>query len=168
MKRLALGVALCGVIFWAYSATGQQPEPVATTKAQESSLPLPPISTTIEAPTTTERPLPTTTTLPILVGPDTPCQEWVPLAVEVGWPADRDVIEKLLAVMWRESRCTPDVISKTHDYGLMQINRSAHHARIESWGWTMDSMLKPRQNLTYALWLYLDQGWRPWRFSGGA
>jgi hypothetical protein len=167
MKRFTLGVALCTAILWAYTATGHNSPPPQTTKPQVTIRHPEPSPTTIGAQTTTQAPI-TTTTWPVLVDYDSPCQEWVPLALEVGWPADRQVITKLLAVMNRESRCQPDVISKTHDYGLMQINRSAHHARIESWGLTMDSMLDPRWNLTYALWLYNDQGWRPWRFSGGA
>jgi len=162
LNRLLLGIGLTWAVLFAFHT--RQPE---TVEQVTTTVPVTYQTVVLTDPPTTTSTI-TTTTIPVLVGPDTPCQEWVPLALEVGWPADRQVIEKLLAVMHRESRCTPDVISPTKDYGLMQINRSAHHARIESWGWTMETMLDPRANLTYALWLFNDQGWRPWRFSGGA
>jgi hypothetical protein len=42
-------------------------------------------------------------------------QEYVPV---VGWDVTR-----MSRLMWRESRCQPTVQSKTHDSGLLQINR---------------------------------------------
>ena len=69
------------------------------------------------------------TTVPVLplVNPDSPCQEWVETATNVGWPRDREVIERMVAIMWRESRCQPDAY-KADDpnggsLGLMQINQ---------------------------------------------
>ena len=34
--------------------------------------------------------------------------------------------ELVLAMMWQESHFTPDLISKTNDYGIMQINKRNH------------------------------------------
>jgi hypothetical protein len=53
-------------------------------------------------------PVETTTTLPQLaqIDPDTKCQEWLPLAVEMGWPNETHILQRLGQVMWKESRCT--------------------------------------------------------------
>jgi len=172
MNRLFLGLALLGAVLWGYQTrqpdTPTQTSPAIITYASVTpkTVVLVPTPTTpsTEAPTTTQAP---TTTIPTLVGPDTPCQEWVPLALEVGWPADRTVIEKLLAVMYRESRCQPEADSGP-DHGLLQINQ-IHRAWLNSgWGWTHDDMFDPRKNLTFALALWQGSGWKPWRFSGGA
>ena len=178
MKRFAFGVAICGAIIWAYTTTGHQPvqtspaiispQTVILQKPQETAPPPTPIPTTSEAPTTTQAPIVTTAAPGVgIVDPETPCQEWLPLAVQVGWPQDRQVLEKLLAVMYRESRCQPDADSGP-DHGLMQINR-IHTAWLASgWGWTHDDMFDARKNLTFALALWQGSGWKPWRFSGGA
>jgi hypothetical protein len=53
-------------------------------------------------------PVETTTTLPQLaqIDPDTKCQEWLPLAVEMGWPNETHILQRLGQVMWKESRCS--------------------------------------------------------------
>jgi hypothetical protein len=92
-------------------------------------------------------PVETTTTLPQLaqIDPDTKCQEWLPLAVEMGWPNETHILQRLGQVMWKESRCQPHLCSKSdsdrqcHDYGLTQINWTAHNewwARPRHHTWT--------------------------------
>lgn len=53
--------------------------------------------------------------------------------------------ELVLAIIIHESRCDPDAISATNDYGLMQINRVNHEWLAEEYGLT--NMLDPRQNI---------------------
>ena len=116
MSRFILGVAIaCGALFMFLDRPGTVQTAPAVVSYAPPTLPDP--TTTIAAPTTTEGPI-----LPI-VGPDTPCQEWVPEAIAAGWPADRDVIETLMSIIWRESRCQPDAWNG-RDAGLTQINRT--------------------------------------------
>lgn len=51
----------------------------------------------------------------------------------------------VLAVMWRESNYTPDAISGTNDYGIMQINSINNTWLYENLGLT--DMLDPYQNI---------------------
>lgn len=53
--------------------------------------------------------------------------------------------ELVIAIIIHESRCDPDAISKTNDYGLMQINQINHVWLAEEYGLT--NMLDPRQNI---------------------
>jgi soluble lytic murein transglycosylase-like protein len=53
--------------------------------------------------------------------------------------------ELVLAVMYTESHFKPNIVSKTNDYGLMQINKCNH-------GWIkrdlgLNNMLDPKQNI---------------------
>lgn len=109
----------------------------------------------------------TSTTMPEpLVGPDTPCQEWIPLAVENGWPRDRQILETLASVMYRESRCLP-MADSGPDHGLTQIN-AVHADYLNMLGWTHDDMKDPAKNLYFAWLLYSEReaagkcGWQPW------
>jgi hypothetical protein len=120
-----------------------------------------------------DEPVETSTTLPQLaqIDPDTKCQEWLPLAVEMGWPNRTEVLQTLGRVMWKESRCqaiSPD--SKWfngHDYGLTQINQ-IHEEWLSEMGWTLDDMAIPSSNLRFAflLWNAREEagkcGWQPW------
>lgn len=129
--------------------------------------------TTTSSSTTTST---TTSTQPEpLVYVDTPCQEWIPLAVEVGWPRDRELLHRLGLIMWRESRCDPTAHNQNDpnggSFGLTQINGF--------WtGWlkdnglaiqTADSLFQPRINLEAALAIHVystyknGNGWHPWR-----
>lgn len=47
-----------------------------------------------------------------------------------------DQYEVVLAVMWRESNFTPDAISSTDDYGIMQINKCNHEYLYSTLGIT--------------------------------
>lgn len=53
--------------------------------------------------------------------------------------------ELVLAMMWQESNYTPDLISKTNDYGLMQINICNHKWLSEELGLT--DFLDPYQSI---------------------
>ena len=122
-------------------------------------------STTVSKPTTTLAPY----------NPETKCQEWFPLAVEVGWPNDPQVLQTLGRVMWKESRCQPDACSKSdsgrqcRDYGLTQGNWYAHHEWWAELGITPEQMFDPATNLRWAYLLYSELetkgscGWQPWK-----
>lgn len=143
------------------------PETVQTAPAVVSYAPatLPDPTTITGAPTTTQGPI-----LP-LVGPDTPCQEWVPEAIAAGWPADRQILETLMSIIWRESRCQPDAWNG-HDAGLTQINE-IHGKWIAELGLGQhpEAMFNPVTNLAFAWRLYSSReaagkcGWKPWSMS---
>lgn len=56
-----------------------------------------------------------------------------------------DHYELVLAMMWQESNFTPDTISKTNDYGIMQINVCNHEWLMDVLGTT--NFLDVRQNI---------------------
>jgi hypothetical protein len=139
-----------------------------------------PIVATVPKPTTTTSSTTTTTTStlpPDLVKSSTPCQEWLPLMIEVGWPLDTKVLERALKIMYRESRCQPGADSGP-DHGLFQINRFWSSSETNPPYWLAfygiaadhDALFDPATNLRAALALYrysLEQngdGWHPWRF----
>ena len=125
------------------------------------------------------------TTVPVLplVNPDSPCQEWVSTAVDNGWPEDREVIERMVAIMWRESRCQPDAY-KADDpnggsLGLLQINQfwcrpSTYwpSGYLQAHG-VLDQCLElfdPSTNLragwvvySYSYQRHGGNGWNPWK-----
>lgn len=129
---------------------------------------------TIPAPTTT-----TTTLAPI--DPDTKCQEWLPVAVSVGWPNNTETLQKLGRLLWKETRClniTPlssdpvlvDLFNGS-DHGISQVNETAHTDYVEQ-VFNMpfaQAMSDPTLNLRYAYLLYSELeakgrcGWQPWR-----
>ena len=53
--------------------------------------------------------------------------------------------ELVLAMMWHESNYTADIISRTNDYGLMQINKTNHDWLSEELG--IEDFLDPHQNI---------------------
>ena len=125
--------------------------------------------TTVAATTTSVEPAPAPLPPVPLVGPDTPCQEWVPEAVQAGWPENRDILETLMSIMWRESRCDPAALSKSSDHGLLQVNE-IHRAYVkELYGIPFElAMADPIKNLNFAWHLYAEReaegkcGWQPW------
>lgn len=175
LAPLGLAAVLTYAGLWAVMADAEAPAPTTTTTAPtvvyRALEPLPATTTT-----TTTVSLPTTVApSPIaLVGPDTPCQEWVDTAIKAGWPADRQVIETLLSVIYRESRCLPGAIRRNStsgrpiDVGLTQINQ-IHRAWLAELGWTHEDMTDPLANLTFARKLFEAReqagkcGWDPWR-----
>lgn len=129
------------------------------------------LPSTTSSTTTSSTPQPTTT-LPQLVDYDTPCQEWVDEALAAGWPADRQIITRLMGLVFRESRCTPQIVSPSGDHGLAQIN-GIHRAYVEQiFGEPFEqAMSDPIKNLHFAWLLYSEReadnlcGWSPWRLS---
>jgi hypothetical protein len=120
-----------------------------------------------------DEPVETTTTLVQLaqIDPDTKCQEWLPLAVEMGWPNETHVLQRLGQVMWKESRCQAISADSEwfngHDWGLTQINQ-IHEEWLSEMGWTLEDMAIPSSNLRFAylLWNSREEagkcGWQPW------
>jgi len=138
----------------------------------------------VELTTTTTSTTSTTTTVQpsttvVAVPADTHCQEWFPIAIEVGWPNDPSVLEKLGRLLYKETRClnvTPlssdpklrDAFNG-HDYGIAQIN-DIHTKYVEQL-FNMpfaEAMSDPTLNLRFAFLLYSELeetgacGWRPW------
>lgn len=118
----------------------------------------------------------TTTTLPpVEIDPATPCQQWLPLLLDVGWPRDPAVLQRALRIMYRESRCLPDACSESdsgricRDWGLFQINDYSWRTTVEAHGYRIEELWNPAVNARFALWLYhysLDRngdGFGPWR-----
>ena len=108
------------------------------------------------------------------VDPLTKCQEWLPVAVSVGWPNNTETLEKLGRLLWKETRCLN--VSYTHpafnghDHGVAQINQ-IHRAYVEQLfsGTMEESMSDPTLNLRFAYLLYSELeakgrcGWQPWK-----
>jgi len=143
-------------------------EPVVTVPL--ATLPtLPATTTTIpsEAPKTAHDAL--QADLSLLIAPDTPCQEWAALVLEVGWPADELV--NVLEEMHQESRCLNvipgDRRFNGNDHGLMQINR-IWRDEVEALFGDWQQINDPQVNLAMALeiWSWHQHhhgcGWQPW------
>ena len=100
---------------------------------------------------------------------DTPCQEWAPLALKVGWPADELV--NVLEEMWQESRCLNIIPGDPRwnggDHGLLQINQVWADEVANLFG-SWERINEPEVNLAMALeiWRWHDHhrecGWEPW------
>lgn len=132
----------------------------------------------------------TTTTAPAQIPPvqnaeGLKCEQWLPTAVQAGWPDNRQVLAQLGAIMWRESRCQPTACAPSdsdrtsengkvcRDYGLVQGNWYAHHKWWADLGITAEDMFDPYINLHWAWLLYSGReaqgkcGWQPWALSCG-
>jgi hypothetical protein len=168
---LSVTLALLLIYLDTGSTTGKIEAP---TPSQAPITTSPPKTTTTSTTTTTT----TTTTIPVdLVKASTPCQEWLPLMLDVGWPTDTKILERALKIMWRESRCQPSADSGP-DHGLFQINRfwSSTESNPENWlafygiAPDHDALFDPKTNIRAALALYIyssernGNGWHPWRF----
>lgn len=100
---------------------------------------------------------------------DTPCQDWAPLVLDVGWPAEE--IVNVLEEMWQESRCLNIVPGDPRwnggDHGLMQINQVWRNEVEDLFG-SWERVNEPAVNLAMALeiWRWHDAhrgcGWEPW------
>jgi hypothetical protein len=127
-------------------------------------------TTTSTSTTTSTQP----TTKVAYVDPATKCQEWLPVAVSVGWPNDTETLEKLGRLIWKETRCIN--IGYLHpsfngsDHGLVQAN--IVHKRWAEELFNMpfeESMSDPTLNLRFGFLLYDATaetgacGWKPWR-----
>lgn len=131
------------------------------------STPAPTTTTTSEAPKTAHEAM--QTDLGMLIAPDTPCQEWAPLVLEVGWPEAELV--NVLEEMWQESRCLNIVPGHPNfnggDHGPMQINQVWSDETANLFG-SWEAINDPAVNLAMALeiWRWHDAnrgcGWEPW------
>lgn len=95
-----------------------QTSPAVITEPTPRTVVITPIPSTSTTPTT----IATTTTTTahdalqadlnlLALDPSVPCQEWAPMALDVGWPAEE--LENLLEEIWSESRCLSWVINKS-------------------------------------------------------
>ena len=134
-------------------------------------------TTTTTSTTTTTTTQPSTTVVPVPA--EVHCQEWFPIAIEVGWPNDPAILEKLGQLLWKETRCLnvtplssdPELRARFngHDWGPAQINEI--HTRYVEQLFNMsfaEAMSDPTLNLRFAFLLYSDIeetggcGWKPW------
>jgi len=125
-------------------------------------------TTTTTAPATTVATT-TTTVLPIIYPPapsGARCPPVWTLAQQAGWTYD-ELEAALDRIMWAESRCRPEVRSRTRDTGLTQIN-DIHLSMLEAAGISAEMLTDPLWNLVAAR-LVADQaesyGWKwtqPW------
>ena len=187
--RFAIG-AICAValaLAWIGPSQEQTPS-AAPTPIQSPTVaiqPTPPTVTTTSTSivTTTTVLATTTTTFPwALIAADHVCEEWGPMMLEEGWPADREILETALGIMYRESRCQPDADSGP-DHGLFQINRFWSSDRSNPPNWlaaqgiaqTHDELFDPRTNIRAALAIYkyscerngVDRCFAPWTTWSG-
>jgi hypothetical protein len=159
-------------------------------EAQQTTLPLLPVTPVVVIPTTvalqatTTTSTTTTTEVPLVSDVNDyidearalygRCGEWYETALAAGWELPT-YWPDLSRIMYRESRCTPDACSKStsglpcRDAGLTQINQ-VHRAGMASLGYTWpDDAFIPEINLRYAWVLYRDacinnNGQRPWSY----
>ncbi|MGA1753354.1 MAG: hypothetical protein ACO395_08360, partial [Pontimonas sp.] len=105
--------------------------------------------------------------------PDWRCDEWMPLAREVGWAEEQ--LPKLSYVIYRETRCRPDQHNPDDPMGgsngLTQINQFwCKPTQYWPGGWLQthgildhcDELYDPRISLTASLALWENSGWSPW------
>ena len=108
--------------------------------------------------------------VPAVTAPSPRCAQWWATARAAGWKEEH--LPKLDRIMFSESRCTPDIISRTNDFGLTQINWAAHGDRLSDAGITRDMLLDPYINLVQAKWIadYAASNFgcwsQPWYMSG--
>ena len=154
------------IVFGGGSNTSPEPTPTPTSFPRVTIVMLTPEQQTdrIAELTTT-----TTTLAPVVtvdVSEGTECQQWLQTALDAGWPNDREILDRLGFIMWRESRCTP-IADSGPDHGLTQINQ-IHKGYIADLGWTHEQMKDPAKNLRFAWLLYSGReangqcGWTPW------
>ena len=98
------------------------------------------------------------------------CPQWESLAKEVGWLSED--LPMLGRIMWAESRCIPDVVSSTNDFGLLQVNKAVWQSDLEQIGYEMSDLLEPRAGLKAGLYVanrFEAHGrckWEAWQQSG--
>lgn len=98
------------------------------------------------------------------------CLQWESLAEEVGWAAED--LPMLGRIMWAESRCIPDVVSSTNDFGLLQVNKAVWQSDLKELGYEMSDLLEPEVALIAGLHVanrFEADGrcrWEAWHQSG--
>jgi soluble lytic murein transglycosylase-like protein len=161
--KYRLGVALLftafGIVYW---LTGDMHDQ----QFIDAQLPATTVATTTITTSTTTT---TTTVLPIIYPPapqTARCPQWWTTAQAAGWTYD-ELEHALDLIMWRESRCLPEVRSSTADTGLLQVN-DIHLPMLADAGIGPDMLADPLWNLIAAR-LIADQavayGWKwtqPW------
>lgn len=181
MRLLALISTLAALLFGIGSLP---PEYLHDLERPPYALPIDTIPPTVYTPPATT--VPVTATTPVATAPATTttalvsepvavpparCGEWWPTARSMGWP--EELLPTLDDVMWNESRCQPDVISPTNDYGLVQVNWATWSHVVRDLGYNREHLLVPAVNLLIGRLIYqtaLDAGyrcgWSPWYMSG--
>lgn len=181
MRLLALISSLIALLF----GIGSLPPEWEDYEVLPSATPIDTLPPTVYAPATSSTTVPATATTPAATAPATTttatapadipegglCSEWWPTARSMGWPDE--LLPTLGQVMWNESRCQPDVISPTKDYGLVQINWAAHGDTVTALGYTREHLLVPAVNLLIGRLVYQQAvdagracGFQPWYMSG--
>lgn len=79
------------------------------------------------------------------------------LAIQAGFPQSE--ANTAAAVALAESAGRTDAVSPTHDYGVMQINMSAHPELFRQYAWN-----DPAQNMkmAFVVWTQAGGSWSPW------
>jgi len=105
----------------------------------------------------------------VVVLSDAKCPDWWGSAAIY---FDADELHIVDRIMWQESRCQPYAISRTNDYGLMQINWEVWGDTINSQGFSQDDLLDPSVNMMWAFLIAHEAErigwctWQPWYMSG--
>jgi hypothetical protein len=146
------------------SAAPASPPPTTTTTPPPVTSTLPPVQTSTTV----------AVTLPAEPEPEgidkARCPDMWRVALAAGFTEDD--LPKLDRIVWEESNCLHDVVSRTSDYGWAQINWAAHGHRLTAKGVTRDDLLDPYTNMVEALWIadYAEANygcrWQPWYMSG--
>lgn len=107
------------------------------------------------------------------------CGNWSGSARSMGW--EEEHLATLGEIAENESGCNPlahrtdsDGSTCSGDYGLLQINWTAHGQRIEALGYSCQDLYTPAVNLLVARWIVYEQaiqagyrcGFQPWYSSG--
>jgi len=97
--------------------------------------------------------------------PPPDCTRYRALALDVGWKK-RD-LPQLLKICKRESKGFARAWNRrdpyTGSYGLLQINGSWYgDLKRRGYVMAMTGLWHPRTNLTVALYIHRNYGWRPW------
>jgi hypothetical protein len=109
-----------------------------------------------QAPTATAPAVRLTTPVPAAPAAPGPCGEWADEIAYFGLPAS------FANIVYRESRCRPDVTSNTGCcHGLAQIHR-IHLPKPECRAYSVDDLFDPGVNLCVASVLYKRSGMAPW------
>ena len=182
MIRLALlGIATAGLLVPAYldspenyehdallPTTSAAPTTTGAVVVGTSTAPQASPTTSIAVTATTRLPS-TVPTTSIDLPPDARCSEWWGFAAIYFEPDELEIVDR---IMWNESRCQPDAISRTNDYGLMQINWAVWGDTINSQGFSRDDLLDPSVNMMWAFLIAHEAErigwctWQPWYMSG--
>lgn len=88
--------------------------------------------------------------------PESTTEKWR-VVVARYFPAEQ--VDNALKIMDKESGGDSGVHSCTNDHGLMQINYTAHYAKVNN---NLEALYDPETNLKVAYQIWSVQGWCPW------